>query len=307
MKNLTVRQLRYFDALARHGHFGRAADVCAITQPALSQQIRDLEQSLGAPVFERTARAVRLTPLGEALAPRIRSILQSVEELGEIARAAHGRLAGQLRIGAIPTVAPYLLPRLIGSLMRRYPELELFVRETQTARLVQEVSDGKLDLAIVALPLQETTLAEAPLLTERFVLVRPSGDAGKPAPGLDVLREMRLLLLEEGHCFRDQALSFCKSGGAMPREVLEGSTLSTLVQMVSAGIGVTLIPDMAVAMETRSADVSVTRFAPPEPARTVGMVWRRTNPLTHRLAEVAALARRSLMALDAGRRPDASQ
>lgn len=307
MKNLTLRQFRYFDALARHGHFGRAADACAITQPALSQQIRDLEASLGAALFERTARSVRLTALGAALAPRIRSVLRSVEELGDIARAARGRLVGQLRIGAIPTVAPYLLPGLIGDLTREHPGLDVFVRETQTARLAQEVADGKLDLAIMALPSEEPTFAEAPLLTERFVLVRPASDAGKPAPGLDVLRDMRLLLLEEGHCFRDQALSFCKAQAAMPREVLEGSTLSTLVQMVGAGIGVTLIPDMAIPLETRSAQVSVARFAAPEPVRTIGVVWRRSNPMSDQLAEVAALARRSLMALGARRRPDASQ
>ncbi len=307
MKNLTLRQFRYFDALARHGHFGRAADACAITQPALSQQIRDLEASLGAALFERTARSVRLTALGAALAPRIRSVLRSVEELGDIARAARGRLVGQLRIGAIPTVAPYLLPGLIGDLTREHPGLDVFVRETQTARRAQEVADGKLDLAIMALPSEEPTFAEAPLLTERFVLVRPASDAGKPAPGLDVLRDMRLLLLEEGHCFRDQALSFCKAQAAMPREVLEGSTLSTLVQMVGAGIGVTLIPDMAIPLETRSAQVSVARFAAPEPVRTIGVVWRRSNPMSDQLAEVAALARRSLMALGARRRPDASQ
>jgi LysR family hydrogen peroxide-inducible transcriptional activator len=307
MKNLTLRQFRYFDALARHGHFGRAADACAITQPALSQQIRDLEASLGAALFERTARSVRLTALGAALAPRIRSVLRSVEELGDIARAARGRLVGQLRIGAIPTVAPYLLPGLIGDLTREHPGLDVFVRETQTARLAQEVADGKLDLAIMALPSQEPAFAEAPLLTERFVLVRPASDAGKPAPGLDVLRDMRLLLLEEGHCFRDQALAFCKAQAAMPREVLEGSTLSTLVQMVGAGIGVTLIPEMAIPLETRSAQVSVARFAAPEPVRTIGVVWRRSNPMSDQLAEVAALARRSLMALGARRRPDASQ
>ena len=292
MKNLTLRQFRYFDALARHGHFGRAADACAITQPALSQQIRDLEASLGAALFERTARSVRLTSLGEALAPRIRGVLRSVEELGEIARAARGRLAGQLRIGVIPTVAPYLLPGLIGDLTQEHPGLDVFVRETQTARLVQEVADGKLDLAIMALPSQEPAFAEAALLTERFVLVRPASDAGKPAPGLDVLRDMRLLLLEEGHCFRDQALAFCKAQAAMPREILEGSTLSTLVQMVGAGVGVTLIPEMAIPLETRSARVSIARFAPPEPVRTIGVVWRRSNPMADQLAEVAALARR---------------
>ena len=291
--NVTLKQLRYFEALARHGHFGRAADACAVSQPALSMQIKELEDSLGAPLVERRAREVRLTTLGEAFAERARDILRSVDELGDLARASGDRLAGRLRIGVIPTIAPYLLPTIIGDLTRCYAGLDIHVRETVTPRLLQELAEGRLDTAIVALPVSEPSFAEVALFTEDFVLVRPAEDEGKPVPNAETLRKMRLLLLEEGHCFRDQALSFCNVHAALPRELLDASSLSTLVQMVSAGIGVTLIPDMAVAVETRSAAVSVTRFPNPRPSRTIGMIWRRTSPLGRQLLEISEIVRRA--------------
>ncbi|WP_209425063.1 LysR substrate-binding domain-containing protein [Pararhodobacter sp. SW119] len=291
MVSFTLKQLRYFEALARHRHFGHAADVCAISQPALSMQIKELEGSLGAALFERSARSVRLTGFGEEFAARAREILRAVDELSELARAARDRLSGRLRIGIIPTVAPYLLPAIIGELSRLFPGLDLNLRETITPRLIRELTEGRLDTAVVALPISERGLAEVPLFSEEFVLVRPHGDAGKPVPDRESLREMRLLLLEEGHCFRDQALSFCDLRHARPRELLDGSSLATLVQMVGAGIGVTLIPEMAVAVETRSAPVSVVRFADPAPQRTIGMIWRNTSPLARQLAEVADVVR----------------
>jgi len=297
MSNLTLRQLRYFEALAQHGHFGRAADACAISQPALSQQIRDLEGTLGVTLFERGPRQVRLTPFGEEFAPRARDILRSVDELGDLARASTGRLAGRLRIGVIPTVAPYLLPAVIAHLGQLYRQVDLQVRETLTAKLLREVAEGRLDTAIVALPVSDPAFEEVDLFEEYFVLVRPQEDARKPVPNTEMLREMRLLLLEEGHCFRDQALSFCAMQGARPREILEGSSLSTLVQMVSAGIGVTLIPQMAVAVETRSALVSLDRFPAPEPRRRVGMVWRKANPLARELQTIAAEVRQASLLL----------
>lgn len=301
MVNFTLRQLRYFDALARHGHFGRAAEVCSVSQPALSMQIRELEDALGASLFERGARQARLTGFGEEFALRVRDILRSVDELGDLARASRDRLMGRLRIGVIPTVAPYLLPTLIGELGRTYDGLDIRVRETVTSKLIQELSEGRLDTAIVALPVSERALAEVALFSEEFVLVRPGEDEGKPVPDRDTLREMRLLLLEEGHCFRDQALSFCKMTPARPREVLEASSLSTLVQMVSAGIGVTLIPEMAVAVETRSATVSLARFGDPKPSRTIGMIWRKKSPLSPHLREISEIVRRSASALEAAR------
>lgn len=291
MINMTLKQFRYVDALARQGHFGRAADVSAVTQPALSMQIRDLEASLGTALFERRPREVRLTEFGETFVDRARAILRAVEELEDLARAAGERLSGRLRIGVIPTIAPYFLPRVIAALSRHYPELDLQLRETTTAKLLQEIADGRLDTAIVALPVSEPSLVEVPLFSEDFVLVRHRDEAGKPVPSREMLREMRLLLLEEGHCFRDQALSFCDMAGARPKELLDGSSLATLVQMVGAGIGVTLIPDMAVAVETGSAPVAVARFAWPQPSRSVGMVWRKTSPLTRQLQEISEVVR----------------
>ena len=287
MRNVTLKQFRYFDQLARHGHFGRAAEACGISQPALSVQIKELEQELGAVLFERGARQARLTAFGEEFAGRVRDILRAVDELGDIARASGNTLSGRLRIGVIPTVAPYLLPTIISGLSQSHPALELHVRETVTPKLIAELEEGRLDAAIVALPVSEPALAEVALFDENFVLVRPAEDEGKPVPDRDSLREMRLLLLEEGHCFRDQALSFCNLNSVMPRELLDGSSLSTLVQMVGAGIGITLIPEMAVPVETRSASVSLARFAEPQPARTIGMVWRRASPLANQLTTIS--------------------
>jgi len=293
MIDLTFRQLRYFEAMSRHCHFGRAAEACAITQPSMSMQIKDLEESLGAALFERGARQVRLTSFGEEFVPRVREILRSVDELGDLARASRDRLLGRLRIGVIPTVAPYLLPTVIGNLTRAYAGIDIHVRETLTQKLIQELAEGRLDTAIVALPVSEPSFTEMALFSEDFVLVRPSEDEGKPAPDIEALREMRLLLLEEGHCFRDQALSFCKMHSEPPRELLDASSLSTLVQMVSAGIGVTLIPEMAVAVETRSASVSVARFRHEKPSRTIGMIWRKTSPLAKQLLQISEVVRHS--------------
>ena len=291
MINLTLKQLRYFEALARHGHFGRAAEDCAISQPALSMQMKELEEQLGAPLFERGPRHVRLTGFGEEIAGRARHILRAVEELGDLARAARDRMVGRLRLGIIPTIAPYLLPGLIAALGREHSGLDIHVRETLTQTLLRELADGRIDTAIVALPVSEPAFEEVALFTEEFVLVRPAEEEGRPVPNAEALRRMRLLLLEEGHCFRDQALSFCDAQRARPRELLDASSLSTLVQMVGAGIGVTLIPRMAVAVETRSADVSIARFPVPRPSRTIGMIWRRSSPLAEQLRRIAEVVR----------------
>ncbi|XDB00118.1 LysR substrate-binding domain-containing protein [Sulfitobacter sp. LCG007] len=296
MANLTLKQLRYFQALAQHGHFGRAAETCAISQPALSVQIRDLERALGTTLFERGARQVRLTGFGETLLGRVGDILRSVDDLGDLARADRDGLAGPLRVGVIPTVAPYLLPRIIGELTRVHPGLEINIRESVTPKLLRELDAGRLDTAIVALPLSEPTLTEVALFSEDFVLIRPGADAGKPVPDRESLREMRLLLLEEGHCFRDQALAFCNLQPA-PRELMDASSLSTLVQMVGAGIGVTLIPEMALGVELRSADVSVSRFRDPVPQRTIGMAWRKASPLAPRLGQIADVVRATAVAM----------
>lgn len=279
MAQFTLKQLRYVEALAEQGHFGRAADVCSVSQPALSVQIKELEQNLGVALFERGNRQVQLTGFGQEFLIRAQTILRSVAELSELARAAQGQLAGRLRLGVIPTIAPYLLPTLLRKIPDHFPELDLHVRETLTPRLIEELSDGRIDVAIVALPISEPHLSEVAIFEEDMLLVRPKSQGDMPAPGRAELAQERLLLLEEGHCFRDQALSFCNINGAEGSRGLDGSSLATLVQMVGAGHGVTLIPEMAEAVETRSAAVSVTRFSDPAPQRMIGMIWRKSSPL----------------------------
>lgn len=303
MSSITLKQLRYFEALAQHGHFGRAAEACAISQPALSIQMKELEEAIGAPLVERGTRQLRLTPLGEEFVLRARDILRAVDELDDLARSSHSPLTGRLRIGVIPTIAPYLLPNVIKHLAERFPLLDLRPREATTQRLVEDLLEGRLDTALLALPVSQPSLHEHALFDEEFVLVRPKEDGAKPVPTPEMLREMRLLLLEEGHCFRDQALSYCKMSPGLVRDLMEGSSLTTLVQMVGSGIGVTLIPQMAVPIETRSAAVSIARLARPQPSRTIGMVWRKTNPLSHELQHIAEIVREVGSAVSNGTDP----
>ncbi|MTI18156.1 hydrogen peroxide-inducible genes activator [Rhodobacteraceae bacterium RKSG542] len=291
MAKFSMKHLRYFEALARHGHFRKAAEDCAITQPALSMQIRELEGIVGAPLVERSARQVRLTALGEDFAERARGILRAVDELDDLVRSTTVSMVGKLRLGIIPTIAPYLLPQVIQALSAKFPGIDLRPRETVTKTLIEDLIECRIDMAILALPISEPSLREIELFREEFVLVRPLQDSDKPIPNSEKLREMRLLLLEEGHCFRDQALSFCSIGDEAPSEMMEGSSLTTLVQMVGTGIGVTLIPEMAVPIETRSSSVSVAQLAEPRPSRTVGLVWRKSSPLEKQFMQVAEVVK----------------
>jgi len=293
MINFTLKQLRYFEAVAKMGHFGRAAEICSISQPALSSQIATLEETLGQKLFERGARQVRLTQFGEQFNTRAQEILRRAETLSDFARSVEGTNLTRLRLGVIPTIAPYLLPSIIGQITAHHPEIDLLVRETMTHNLIEELGEGKLDCAIVALPVSEPSLTEVTLFEEALVLVRPAHDADRPVPDMEALGQMKLLLLEEGHCFRDQALSFCAMRNALPREGLDGSSLSTLVQMVGSGIGVTLIPELAVPVETRSAAVSIADLGEPHPKRTVGMIWRKSSALAGQLEGIADLVRQA--------------
>lgn len=288
---ISIKHLRYFAALAQHRHFGRAADACAISQPALSLQIKDLEDLLGAQLVERDRRQIRLTSLGEAFAGRAQHILRSVDELADLARASSPSLGGRLRIGMIPTVAPYLLPAVIRRLTERFPAVDLRPREAVTGKLTEDLITGGLDVAVMALPVSEPSLQDHPLFDEEFVLVRALADRHKPPPSVEKLRAMRLLLLEEGHCFRDQALAFCNMTSGLSQDPMEGSSLATLVRMVGAGMGVTLVPEMAVAAETSAVEVSIARLAEPRPRRRIGLVWRKTNPLAEHFVQVGEIVR----------------
>lgn len=288
MNGLTLRHLRYLVAVAEHGQFSRAADACAVSQPALSQQIKELEALIGAQLFERSARHFALTPLGEQAVMRARKILAEVQDFGDFVRAEQLEIAGPLRMGIIPTIAPYLLPRVIGLLAGQYPSLRVRPREAQTTQLIADLINLDLDLALVALPIDEDALYEEPLFEEEFVLVRHAAEAAHRVPAPHSLKKMQLLLLQEGHCFRDQAVAFCDFDKGRVDTFMEASSLSTLVQMVGAGLGITVIPEMALNLETRQQNVAVARFARPAPTRKVGLIWRKNNPLGDKLKAISA-------------------
>ena len=283
--NISAKQLKYFLAVAKHKNFQKAADECAISQPALSMKIKELENDLGQ-LIERGSKKFYLTQRGQALIDKAETIIQSFDDLKHLANK--GNKINKLSIGAIPTVAPYLLPRIIKTISKKYNDIVIEPKETVTEKLISYLISGRVDLAILALPTHEPLLNEVPLFEEEFLLIRHTNDANKPVPNNKELTNMKLLLLEEGHCLRSQTLSFCKIN-SVPKNIMEGTTLTTLVQMVSSGIGVTLIPEIAVPFETRSTKVSVSRFNQQKPKRTIGLVWRKSNPLTQQFNEIGSL------------------
>ena len=293
MTKITLRQLRYFEALAQHRHFGVASNACSVTQPALSMQIRDFELALGVNLFEKGTHPVQLTPLGRIIAAKSKAIMLDVAELEELVRASDNQPLINLRLGVIPTVAPYIFSRIAKDLTMHFTGLNLKMREAITSKLITAVTDGELDAAIIALPASEPRLRELELFRENFLLVRPKADAKKPVPRPEMLKEMRLLLLEEGHCFRDQALTFCKMGSSNTQDVMDGNSLTTLVQMVAAGFGVTLIPEMAAEFEGRIPNISIAKFHKNPPKRKIGMVWRRNSPLQDKYIEIAQVVKAS--------------
>ena len=293
MTKITLRQLRYFEALAQHRHFGVASNACSVTQPALSMQIRDFELALGVNLFEKGTHPVQLTPLGRIIAAKSKAIMLDVAELEELVRASDNQPLINLRLGVIPTVAPYIFSRIAKDLTMHFTGLNLKMREAITSKLITAVIDGELDAAIIALPASEPKLRELELFRENFLLVRPKADAKKPVPRPEMLKEMRLLLLEEGHCFRDQALTFCKMGSSDTQDVMDGNSLTTLVQMVAAGFGVTLIPEMATEFEGRIPNISIAKFHKNPPKRKIGMVWRRNSPLKDKYIEIAQIVKAS--------------
>ena len=293
MTKITLRQLRYFEALAQHRHFGVASNACSVTQPALSMQIRDFELALGVNLFEKGTHPVQLTPLGRIIAAKSKAIMLDVAELEELVRASDNQPLINLRLGVIPTVAPYIFSRIAKDLTMHFTGLNLKMREAITSKLITAVIDGELDAAIIALPASEPRLRELELFRENFLLVRPKADAKKPVPRPEMLKEMRLLLLEEGHCFRDQALTFCKMGSSKTQDVMDGNSLTTLVQMVAAGFGVTLIPEMAAEFEGRIPNISIAKFHKNPPTRKIGMVWRRNSPLQDKYIEIDQIVKAS--------------
>jgi LysR family hydrogen peroxide-inducible transcriptional activator len=276
---ITLRQLRYLASLARHRHFGRAAEHCAVTQPALSMQVRDLERELGAQLVERRTSDIVLTETGLEVARRAEHILAATRDLVDFA-SHRGVLTGKLRLGVIPTLAPYILPRVLPRLQSTYPLLRLEVRETQTKALLAELVGGDLDTVMLAMPAEGAELENLPLFDDRFILALPAADpiAAHKRVAVEDVDQSRLILLEEGHCLRDQALAFCGAASDDAPASLGATSLATVMQMVANGYGVTLLPEVAAGVEVRDSRVKLLRFIEPQPARTIGLAWRRTSP-----------------------------
>ncbi|MFN0247649.1 MAG: hydrogen peroxide-inducible genes activator [Kofleriaceae bacterium] len=285
----TVRHLEALVAVADHGSFRRAATSLGMSQPALSAQVQGVEDLLGVQVFERDRRSVLVTPAGEDIVGRAREALVSIDTVADAARRRSAPLTGPLRLGVIPTIAPYWLPALLPSVRAKYPQLELILREEQTHRLLAQLDKGQLDAAFLALPVPgDFTTAE--IAHENFVLASQKGSQlakRKRVTDRDLDGET-VLLLEDGHCLRDQALAVCERGGAVESMEVRGTSLPTLVQMVAGGLGVTLLPEAAAAaLVQRRGAIVLAEFASPPPGRTLGLVWRTSSA---RLREFRLLA-----------------
>jgi LysR family hydrogen peroxide-inducible transcriptional activator len=275
---ITLRQLRYLTSLARHRHFGRAAEDCSVSQPALSMQVRELEREIGAELVERRPNEIAFTATGVEVAERAERILAATRDLVDFARH-RDILSGNFKLGIIPTLAPYVLPRVLPKLQAKYPRLRLEVRETQTKTLLEELVRGTLDCVMLALPAEGADIETLKLFDDPFLLAVPAADE-RPQHGhvsVDDVDQRRLILLEEGHCLRDQALAFCATSRRDAPAGLGATSLATVMQMVANGYGVTLVPEVAAGVEVRDERVKLLRFVAPEPARTIGLAWRRTS------------------------------
>lgn len=286
---ITIRQMRYFEAVATTLHFGKAADMVHVSQPALSAQIMEMEKHLGVTLIERTRNNTILTAKGREVLDHVRGILAGVDRLEEAARRRSGTLEGLIRLGIIPTAAPYLVPQLVPYLRSAHPFIEIELREAVTQRLAADLAEGRLDAIVAALPIEGDNLVSRHLFTDRFFIAMADNETDvllSPLTETEVDPE-RLLLLEEGHCLREQALAVCKA--ASPRSLVNfgATSMTTLLQMVSHDMGLTLIPEMAIATETARNQLRIVPFAEPQPARAIGLVWRRSSP---RRADMEALA-----------------
>lgn len=288
---LTLRQLQYVVAIAETGSFRAAAERCRVAQPSLSAQVAALEDALGAPLFERGPRRVRTTPAGEAVVSRGRDLLRAATDLADVAVRHADPLAGPLRLGIIPTVAPYLLPALTAAIQRSRPATQPRWREDRTATLVQLVDDGELDAIVLADDPALVHLARLPLSEDPFVLCLPRGHrlAARTGPvELSEVADTPFLLLDEGHCLRDQALAWCGRTGARESD-FRATSLQTLVQMVAGGAGLTLLPRMAVQTEGRRGDVALLDIGAPTPGRSIVLAWRRGSVVAPAMPVLAAV------------------
>jgi LysR family hydrogen peroxide-inducible transcriptional activator len=290
----TVKQLQYLVALRRFGHFGRAADACFVTQSTLSAGLRELETLLGITLVERTRRVVRFTALGEKIADKAIKVLRETEELAEMARAQGRPLHGDLRMGVIPTIAPFLLPTMLPQLRAQWPELKLYLREETSSAACEALHRGQLDCVLLALPFACGDVDRAMLFDDPLYVAYPCGEAPKAEEvAADEIDESRLLLLEDGHCLKDHALSACNRPDLRANAEMMGTSLHTLVQMVDNGLGVTFVPEMAIEAGILSGTGVVARPLRSEnPYRRIALIWRRSSPRESEFQMLATTLRR---------------
>ncbi|MAX00739.1 MAG: LysR family transcriptional regulator [Sphingomonas sp.] len=277
----TIKQLQYLVALHEAGHFGRAADSCYVTQSTLSAGIRELETLIGVTLVERTRRVVRFTPLGERIVEKARRVLRETEDLGDIARAAGKPMSGELRMSVIPTIAPFLLPRILPRLRKDYPDLKLFLREETSAAACDGLHQGRSDCVLLALPYVCGDVEIEPLFDDRLFVAFPDGESERvDSPVLaEDIDDTRLLLLEDGHCLKDHALAACNNPDLRGQATMMGTSLHTIVQMVDNGLGVTMLPEMAVNSGILEGTNIVVRAIEAERAsRKIALIWRKASP-----------------------------
>ena len=277
----SIRQFRYLVAVAEHRHFSKAAEACFVTQSTLSMAIRELEQQLGVVIFERNRKSVLITPVGEKLLAQAHAILGGVEDFVSLARAEKGSLNGEIRLGVIPTIGPFLLPKILGELRQVYGKLRLYLKEEISSRLAVMLKQGQLDVLVLAFPYPLRDVESVTLFEDEFLLCMPPGHSLEKLKSVrqKQLRGEALLLLEEGHCLRDHALEACELQSAETNLVYQGTSLHTLVQMVAGGLGLTLLPAMAVAGDVLGdTRLPLRRFSSEKVCRRIGMAWRKSDP-----------------------------
>ncbi|MBW8458104.1 MAG: hydrogen peroxide-inducible genes activator [Thiobacillus sp.] len=294
---MTLQELKYMVALADHGHFGRAAEACFITQSTLSTQIKKLEDFLGVTLFDRSLKRVTPTPIGQEILQAARSIVEESERIRELAKHAQNPMARTIHLGVIPTLGPYYLPHALTLVHKKHPDLRLLLREEMTPQILEHLANGKLDAGLLALPVSDDSLRVEPLFYEPFLAALP---AGHPLAKRDTLKvsdiiNEKLLLLDEGHCLRDQALDVCGSG-SRGREEVRATSLETLRQMVAMGLGLTLLPALAVDAGPRVSKkaVEIRPFKSPPPGRTIGLAWRKRAPFPETFERLATTLKATL-------------
>lgn len=287
---MNIRDLQYLVTLADLKHFGRAAEACFVSQPTLSTQIRKLEDELGVQIFERAPRKVLLTEVGKELVERAKMVLRDVEQIREVAKRTKDPHSGSVRLGVFPTLGPYLLPHIVPPIHQQFPNLELLLFEEKTEELMRQLAEGRLDAALLALPLDDDSMQVETLFEEPFVMALPSEHElnSQQQINLQDIANETVLLLEDGHCLRDQALEVCQLAGASEKREFRATSLETLRQMVAASVGITLLPCLAVKPPIAATqNLKLIPFEDPAPSRTIGLVWRRSSALGPFLTELA--------------------